>query len=99
MTRQNVPKFDLNRESITQLLDILPLLVGCRTGSCPRGAGSAVSYAHDGNERLAWPECGCKSPEYDHRERRWCDLDNLDYQTGSSPNFRFPDIGVGFDQL
>ena len=97
MTRRNKPGFDLSRESINRLVDLHPPWEVVELEVVHEEREVRVHIAHDGNERLACPECGCQCSGYDHRERRWRHLDTMEYRTYlvcDVPRVRCPEHGV-----
>ncbi|MXZ51320.1 MAG: hypothetical protein F4Z09_11020 [Rhodobacteraceae bacterium] len=60
MTSRCTPRFDLNRESINRLLDLRPPWEVVELEVVHEKQEVHVHIAHDGNERLSCPECGCK---------------------------------------
>ena len=97
MTRRRKPGFDLSRESINRLVDLHPPWEVVELEVVHEGREVRVHIAHDGNERLSCPECGCQCSGYDHRERRWRHLDTMEYRTYlvcDVPRVRCPEHGV-----
>ena len=97
MTSRCTPRFTRNRESINRLLALRPPWAVVELEVVHEEWEEHVHIAHDGNERLSCPACGCKGSGYDHRERRWRHLDTMEYRTYrvcDVPRVRCPEHGV-----
>lgn len=96
MTNRRDPDPDFNR-ALNQILDLQPPWEVVELEIVHEKKEVHVHIAHDGSERLACPACGCGSPGYDHRERKWRHLDTMEYETYlvcKVPRVSCPEHGV-----